>query len=111
MTFVAHNLSGLRQSGRAIRQVAPAQADGFLEQTYCFCFAPQVLEGGETRPLVLRFRLDPALPAQITTLAIRYVLLPSDGRIGPLRQARSEPQTRSPLQAGPATAAQRPPAA
>jgi cytochrome c oxidase assembly protein subunit 11 len=100
VTFVAHNLSGLRQIGRAVRQVTPAQADGFLEQTYCFCFAPQILEGGETRPLALRFRLDPGLPADISTLAVRYVLLPNDGRVGSLRQARGASRTEPTLHPG-----------
>lgn len=71
-TFHARNLSDAAIVGQAVPSIAPAEASAFFSKTECFCFTQQLLEPGEERMMPVRFIVDPALPANVTTLTLSY---------------------------------------
>lgn len=71
-TFRARNLSATAVVGQAVPSIAPAEASAFFSKTECFCFTEQLLEPGEERMMPVRFIVDPALPADVTTLTLSY---------------------------------------
>ena len=58
--------------------VAPARASGYFSKTECFCFTAQTLQAGETRPMPVRFIVDPALPADVNTITLSYTFFKND---------------------------------
>jgi cytochrome c oxidase assembly protein subunit 11 len=59
-------------TGQAIPSVAPAYAARYLRKTECFCFTPQHFEAEQEREFVVRFIVDPRLPAQIDRMTLAY---------------------------------------
>jgi cytochrome c oxidase assembly protein subunit 11 len=59
-------------TGQAIPSVAPAYAARYLQKTECFCFTPQRFEAEQEREFVVRFIVDPRLPAQIDRMTLAY---------------------------------------
>ena len=72
--FVARNLRNVAVTAQAIPSVAPLQATQYFHKTECFCFTPQPFEASEERDLVVRFVVDPKLPANIDRLTLGYAL-------------------------------------
>ena len=70
--FTAANDAGVAVVGQAIPSVAPNVASVYFNKTECFCFTEQLLKGGETREMPVRFVIDPQLPAGITTITLSY---------------------------------------
>lgn len=70
--FDATNQSGQAIVGNAVPSVAPSAASAFFNKTECFCFTEQVLAGGETRRMPVRFIVDPQLPQGNNTLTLSY---------------------------------------
>ncbi len=64
--------------GSAVPSVAPARASGYFTKTECFCFTAQTLQAGETRDMPVRFIVDPALPADVTTITLSYTFFKND---------------------------------
>jgi cytochrome c oxidase assembly protein subunit 11 len=58
--------------GNAVPSVAPSTASIYFNKTECFCFTEQLLRAGEARDMLIRFVVDPALPAHIDTLTLGY---------------------------------------
>lgn len=71
-TFHAKNLADSAIVGQAVPSIAPAEASAFFSKTECFCFTQQTLAPGEERMMPIRFIVDPALPADVTTLTLSY---------------------------------------
>lgn len=70
--FEATNLGGDDIVGQAVPSVAPNRASIYFNKTECFCFTEQMLHGGETRAMPVRFAIDPALPESVRTLTLSY---------------------------------------
>lgn len=58
--------------GNAVPSVAPSTASQYFQKTECFCFTEQLLAAGESRPMPVRFVVDPALPADVHTITLSY---------------------------------------
>ena len=71
-TFSASNEGPLALVGQAVPSVAPNTASLYFNKTECFCFTEQMLHGGETRAMPVRFAIDPALPESVRTLTLSY---------------------------------------
>lgn len=71
-TFNASNEGPLDLVGQAVPSVAPNTASIYFSKTECFCFTEQMLHGGETRAMPVRFAIDPALPDSVRTLTLSY---------------------------------------
>jgi len=71
-SFHATNRSDRTIVGQAVPSIAPAAASAFFSKTECFCFTQQTLAPGEQRMMPVRFIVDPALPADVTTLTLSY---------------------------------------
>ncbi|MCC4634690.1 cytochrome c oxidase assembly protein [Xanthomonas dyei] len=76
--YFARNDSKRAVVGSAVPSVAPARASGYFNKTECFCFTAQTLQAGETRDMPLRFIVDPALPAEVTTITLSYTFYRND---------------------------------
>lgn len=72
--FIAKNLSQQPTTAQAIPSIAPGSAVQFFHKTECFCFTPQKFTGGQERELVVRFIVDPKLPANVDRLTLAYSL-------------------------------------
>ena len=70
--FFAKNLQQQPVTGQAIPSIAPSQATRYFHKTECFCFTPQRFEGLEGREMVVRFIVDPALPANLDRVTLAY---------------------------------------
>lgn len=92
--FVAANPAGVAIVGNAVPSVAPNVASGYFSKTECFCFTEQLLEAQETRNMVVRFVIDPKLPADVSTITLSYRFF--------INAAATERVARATLQAAPA---------
>ena len=70
--FDATNLAPDAIVGNAVPSVAPKLASQYFNKTECFCFTEQLLAGGATRDMPVRFVVDPRLPRDVTTLTLSY---------------------------------------
>lgn len=70
--FYGSNVSENVIVGRAIPSVAPGWAAQFLKKTQCFCFDEQTFEPQQTKEMLVRFVVDPALPETVTDLTLSY---------------------------------------
>jgi len=77
-TFRARNLTGHATVSQAVPSIAPSRASAFFRKTECFCFTPQHFERDESRELVVRFIVDPALPGSMDRITLAYVLYGAD---------------------------------
>lgn len=73
--FIAHNRTGRAITGRAVANVIPWQATQYFQKTDCFCFEEQPLAAGESREMVVRFAVSPALPEAIDSLILSYTFM------------------------------------
>jgi len=78
MKFRVRNRSDRPLVGRAIPSVVPWQAERHFLKTECFCFRDQAIGPGESREMILRFQLAPALPEEIDALTLSYTFLRHD---------------------------------
>ena len=70
--FDATNDSTAAIVGNAVPSVAPSEASPYFSKTECFCFTEQLLDGGESRRMPVRFVVDPQLPDGVKTLTLSY---------------------------------------
>ena len=70
--FYGVNQSAVFLKGRAIPSIAPGWAAQFLQKTQCFCFEEQRFEPKETKEMVVRFVVDPALPETVSDMSLSY---------------------------------------
>ena len=76
--FKARNRSSSQVAGQAIPSVVPWQATPYFNKLECFCFNRQVLEGGQSTDMPLRFVVSPDLPEGINSLTLAYSFLKLD---------------------------------
>ena len=76
--FKAKNRSSSQVTGQAIPSVVPWQATPYFSKLECFCFNQQLLEGGESADMPLRFIVSPDLPEGINSLTLAYSFLKLD---------------------------------
>lgn len=89
-TYWAKNESDHAIVGDAAPSIAPSRASGYFNKTECFCFTQQMLRAGEQKLMPVRFIVDPALPADVTTLTLSYTFYNNDlatARLGPQSQS------------------------
>jgi cytochrome c oxidase assembly protein subunit 11 len=72
--FHARNLTGREAVGQAVPSIAPSRASAYFRKTECFCFTPQHFERDESRDMIVRFIVDPALPGNLDRITLAYVL-------------------------------------
>ncbi len=71
-SYWAKNESDHAIVGNAAPSIAPSRASSYFNKTECFCFTQQTLQAGEQKLMPVRFIVDPALPADVTTLTLSY---------------------------------------
>jgi cytochrome c oxidase assembly protein subunit 11 len=78
--FFAKNLQAQSVTGHAVPDISPGQATPYFHKTECFCFTPQQFGALEGRDLVVRFSVDPQLPANIDRLTLAYGMFTADAK-------------------------------
>lgn len=82
IVHVAYEVANVRDrpvSGQAVPSYGPALAGRYVRKMECFCFTKQTLAAGETRQMPVAFVLDPALPADVTTITLSYTFFEVEG--------------------------------
>jgi len=74
MNYLAENPTAQMIVGQAVPSVSPGQAALYLHKIECFCFTQQQLAGGKNMLMPVQFYVDPALPAQFSTITLNYTL-------------------------------------
>ena len=91
--YIARNTSDHAIVGNAAPSVAPSTASTFFNKTECFCFTEQLLAAGEERLMPVRFIVDPALPANVTTLTLSYTFFSNDAATARIGEGAHAPAT------------------
>lgn len=97
LTVIAYEVTNQRDvpvTGQAVPSYGPALAGQYFRKMDCFCFTQQTLAPGERRSMPVAFVLDPALPAEVTTVTLSYTFFEIAGRApqadaGPRRPERA----------------------
>jgi len=76
--FDATNNGAYAIVGNAVPSIAPSTASLYFNKTECFCFTEQVLKGGESRRMPVRFFVDPQLPRDVRELTLSYTFYPNE---------------------------------
>lgn len=74
MNYFAENPTAHMIVGQAVPSVSPGQAALYLHKIECFCFTQQQLAAGRNMLMPVQFYVDPALPAQFSTITLNYTL-------------------------------------
>ena len=72
--FYAKNPRTTKMIAQAVPSISPSRAAQYFHKTECFCFTQQILAGGETVMMPLRFIVDQDLPRDISTITLSYTL-------------------------------------
>ncbi len=64
---------------QAIPSYAPQQAGAHFRKLECFCFQQQTLAANEAKQMPVVFFIDPALPANVTTITVSYTFFEVGG--------------------------------
>lgn len=81
VSYVAHNISGRAITGVATPDVRPAEAGKYFRKVECFCFDEQEFAADEERKLLVRFYIEPDLPAHIDTITLAYTMFAKPERL------------------------------
>ena len=82
--FFAHNLTGHATLAQAVPNITPGNAAGYFRKTECFCFTPQHFAVNESRPMTVRFVVDPAIPQSVDRITLSYTFYDESTRVGSL---------------------------
>jgi cytochrome c oxidase assembly protein subunit 11 len=82
--FVARNLTGHDTTAQAVPNITPGNAAGYFRKTECFCFTPQHFAVNESRPMTVRFVVDPAIPKSVDRITLSYTFYDESTRVGSL---------------------------
>ena len=93
--FYVSNRESHDTVGRAVPSVAPAKGSLYFDKTECFCFSEQPLKAGESRPMPVRFVIDPGLPDNVDILTLSYTFFPAPGSDKP-RSGKPAPPASGP---------------
>jgi cytochrome c oxidase assembly protein subunit 11 len=83
LTSVAYEIRNTRErpvTGQAVPSFGPQVAGRYFKKMECFCFRSQTLAPGEVREMPVVFVIDPALPADVTTITLSYTFFEVEGR-------------------------------
>lgn len=83
LTTIAYEVTNTRAepiTGQAVPSYGPQVAGQHFMKMDCFCFTQQTLAPGERRTMPVAFVLDPALPADVTTITLSYTFFEIAGR-------------------------------
>jgi len=75
--YRAHNRSHQTITGTAVHNVQPDKAGLYFNKTQCFCFIKQTLNPGQSKDMLVKFFIDPALASDkneddVTQLTLSY---------------------------------------
>ena len=73
-SFFASNPTNQSMIGQAIPNVSPGRAAVYFHKTECFCFEKQILDGGESIKMPVKFIIDRDLPDNVNTITLSYTL-------------------------------------
>lgn len=76
--YLARNKAEYAIVGNAAPSIAPDEMSGYFNKTECFCFTQQMLKAGEQREMPVRFLVNPALPADVSTITLSYTFYIND---------------------------------
>lgn len=77
--FEIVNESDMKVTGQAIPSYGPQFAGNFFKKIECFCFSQQALNAREAKQIPVQFVIDPALPADVTTITLSYLFFEVNG--------------------------------
>ena len=83
--YLARNQADHAIVGNAAPSIAPNEASGYFSKTECFCFTQQMLKAGEERQMPVRFIVNPALPANVSSITLSYTFYINDTATAQLR--------------------------
>lgn len=84
LTTVVYEVANTRDepiTGQAVPSYAPQLAGQYFLKMECFCFTQQTLGPGEQRTMPVAFVVDPALPAEISTITLSYTFFEVGGKV------------------------------
>jgi cytochrome c oxidase assembly protein subunit 11 len=81
VSYMATNLSAISLTGVATPDIRPAEAAKYFRKIECFCFDEQPFAANEQRELLVRFYIEPDLPAHIDTITLAYTLFEKPGAV------------------------------
>jgi cytochrome c oxidase assembly protein subunit 11 len=82
--FFARNLTGRDTMAQAVPNITPGKAAGYFRKTECFCFTPQHFAVNESRPMTVRFVVDPAIPQSVDRIMLSYTFYDESTQVGSL---------------------------
>lgn len=77
--YAARNITGNTVVGQAVPSLVPGLASKYFNKTECFCFTQQSLAAGEYKEMPVRFVVDPALPKDVSSVALSYTFYRMEG--------------------------------
>jgi cytochrome c oxidase assembly protein subunit 11 len=77
--FEVVNTTNRAVTGQAIPSYGPLNAAQYFRKLDCFCFTRQTLAAGETRRMPVVFVIDPAMPADLSTITLSYTFFKVEG--------------------------------
>ncbi len=80
ISYFAENKTDQPLVGQAIPSVAPGVAASHFQKIECFCFSRQDFAPHEGRDMPVVFRIDPNLPADVSTVTLSYTFFKLDER-------------------------------
>lgn len=79
MQYTLRNHTDAPLVGQAVPAYSPARAARWFKKIQCFCFDQLHMDAGETRQETVVFVIDPAIDADIHTLALSYTFFQIEG--------------------------------
>ena len=90
VAYVVRNNSGRKVVGQAVPSYGPQLAGKYFTKLDCFCFSQQTLAPGESRVMPVLFVIDPALPAEVSTITLSYTFFEQKAAVtAPVRQGNA----------------------
>jgi cytochrome c oxidase assembly protein subunit 11 len=79
VVYEVRNRRDVAVTGQAVPSYGPALAAQYFRKLECFCFTSQTLGPGEVRRMPVVFVVDPALPADVSTITLSYTFFEVNG--------------------------------
>ncbi|MEL0081952.1 MAG: cytochrome c oxidase assembly protein [Gammaproteobacteria bacterium] len=81
--YHAQNKAEQTVTGQAVPSVVPSPAAKHFSKIECFCFTRQTLNAGESKAMMVQFRIDPKIDRAINevTLSYTFYALDEDGAV------------------------------
>ena len=88
--YHARNLTDRSITGQAVPSVVPGLAARHFSKIECFCFTKQTLGPGETKAMLVKFRVVPKIDPSIKVLTLSYTFYALD-EAGAVKQPSGAP--------------------